>query len=55
MTVPARSAGPDAAVTLVIMGFNPFREQRRSVFDVVLVAVAVAATLALLAWGFFGG
>ena len=36
------------------MGFNPFREQRRTVLDVVLAAVALAATLALVAWGLFG-
>ena len=37
------------------MGFNPFREQRHGVFDVAMVVVAVAITLALVAWGFFGG
>lgn len=37
------------------MGFNPFRDQRRGVFDVAMVVVAVAITLALVAWGFFGG
>lgn len=37
------------------MGFNPFREQRRSIFDVLLVLGAVALTLALVAWAFFGG
>lgn len=37
------------------VGFNPFREQRHGVFDVVMVVVAVAITLALVAWGFFGG
>lgn len=37
------------------VGFNPFREQRHGVFDVAMVVVAVAVTLALVAWGFFGG
>jgi hypothetical protein len=37
------------------MGFNPFRPQNRSIADVVMVVGAVVATLALVAWGFFGG
>lgn len=37
------------------MGFNPFREESHSALDIVLVVVAVALTLALVAWGFFGG
>lgn len=36
------------------MGFNPFRDQKRSAADVVLVAVFVVLTLAAVAWGFFG-
>lgn len=37
------------------MGFNPFRQQDRSVGDVVMVVGAIVATLAVVAWGFFGG
>jgi len=36
------------------MGLNPFRDQKRSATDIVLVVVFVAATLAFVAWGFFG-
>jgi hypothetical protein len=36
------------------MGLNPFRKQRVSTIDVVLVAGFVVLTLALVAWGFFG-
>lgn len=36
------------------MGFNPFREQRRTLADVVMVVLALAVTLALVAWGLFG-
>ncbi len=43
---------PDA--NLGAMGLNPFRKQRVSTSDVVLVAGFVVLTLALVAWGFFG-
>jgi len=36
------------------MGFNPFRDQKRSTADIALVVVFLAVTLALVAWGFFG-
>jgi len=36
------------------MGFNPFREQKRSATDILLVVVFVVVTLAVVAWGFFG-
>ena len=36
------------------MGFNPFREQKRSAADIVLVVVFIVVTLAVVAWGFFG-
>jgi hypothetical protein len=36
------------------VGFNPFREQERSVVDIVMVVVAVAMTLAVIAWALFG-
>jgi hypothetical protein len=32
------------------MGFNPFRPQRRSPFDYVLVAVAVVISTVLVLW-----
>jgi hypothetical protein len=32
------------------MGFNPFRRQDRTVTDVVMVVLALAATVALLIW-----
>jgi hypothetical protein len=37
------------------MGFNPFREEKHSILDVVLVVAAVAVTAALVAWAFLGG
>ena len=36
------------------MGFNPFREQKRSTSDILLVVVFILVTLAVVAWGFFG-
>jgi hypothetical protein len=36
------------------MGFNPFRDQKRSRADIVIVVVFVVLTLAFVAWGFFG-
>jgi hypothetical protein len=36
------------------MGFNPFRQQRRSVADYVMVAAAVVVTLLLVLWALFG-
>jgi hypothetical protein len=36
------------------MGFNPFRDQKRSATDIVLVVVFVVLILAFVAWGFFG-
>ena len=37
------------------MGFNPFREQNRSVVDIVMVVFAIGAALALVAWAIFSG
>lgn len=37
------------------MGLNPFRQQDHSVLDIIAVALAVLVTLALVAWGLFGG
>jgi hypothetical protein len=39
---------------LTPMGFNPFRQQRRSTADYVMVAVAFAVIAALVAWALFG-
>ena len=36
------------------MGLNPFRQNRRSPADYVLVAAAVAVTLALVLWAMLG-
>lgn len=36
------------------MGFNPFRPQRRSGFDYVMVAAAVAVCAALVVWAIVG-
>jgi hypothetical protein len=36
------------------MGFNPFREQRTTAFDIALVAIAVAVTTALIIWAIVG-
>jgi len=36
------------------MGFNPFRDQKRTATDIVLVVVFALLTAAFVAWGFFG-
>jgi hypothetical protein len=36
------------------MGFNPFREQKRSALDVGLVVGALVIIVVLVAWGFVG-
>lgn len=35
------------------MGFNPFRSHNRSATDIVMVVLAVAATLAVIGWAIF--
>lgn len=37
-----------------IVGLNPFRQQRRTNADYVMVAVALLAVLALVVWAFIG-
>ncbi len=37
------------------MGFNPFRQQRRTATDVVLVVVFALITFAFVAWAIFSG
>ena len=46
---------PRATGTLPAMGFNPFREQRKTAFDVVMVVGALALTIGLVLWAMFGG
>jgi hypothetical protein len=36
------------------MGFNPFRQQRRSTADYVMVVVALVVCALLVAWAVFG-
>jgi hypothetical protein len=36
------------------MGFNPFRPQRRSVADYVMVVAAILLCVALVLWAAFG-
>ncbi len=42
------------AAILAGVGLNPFRPQRRSIADYVMVAGAVAVCVALLVWAAFG-
>jgi hypothetical protein len=37
------------------VGFNPFRPQSKSILDVVMVAVALLATVGVILWALFGG
>jgi hypothetical protein len=37
------------------VGFNPFREHERSTTDIVMVVLAVAATLLVIGWAIFSG
>lgn len=43
------------ARTVVGMGFNPFRPQTRTAFDIAMVVGAIALTLAVVAWAIFAG
>jgi hypothetical protein len=36
------------------VGLNPFRQQRRSSADIVMVAAALIVCVALVAWALFG-
>jgi hypothetical protein len=36
------------------VGFNPFRPQSKSAFDVAMVVLALAATVAAVVWAVFG-
>lgn len=37
----------------MFVGFNPFREHKKTAFDIIMVIVAMAAMLALIAWAVF--
>ena len=37
------------------MGFNPFRPQRKTTADLVLVAAALAVTIAAVLWAILAG
>jgi hypothetical protein len=37
------------------VGFNPFRDHEKSAADIAMVIIAIAATLAVLAWAIFSG
>lgn len=40
----------DAANTMVDMGLNPFREQRKTLVDVAIMVAAIVAALAVVVW-----
>lgn len=44
----------DNSTTLRAVGFNPFRKQRKTAVDLVIVAVFIALIVAVVAWGFLG-
>ncbi|MGZ8753891.1 MAG: hypothetical protein ACXW15_01760 [Acidimicrobiia bacterium] len=35
---------------MAAMGLNPFREQRKTLFDLVMMVAAIAAALAVVVW-----
>ena len=37
------------------MGFNPFRPQRKTTADLVMVAAALAVIIAVVLWAFLAG
>jgi hypothetical protein len=37
------------------VGFNPFRDHEKSKGDILMVVIAVLATLAVIAWAIFSG
>ena len=47
---PAGSGSPVAPCIMGVLGFNPFRAQRRSAADYVIVAAAFAVIVALVLW-----
>jgi hypothetical protein len=45
--------GPEPTHDTDPVGFNPFRQHRRSPADVLMVAVALLVCVALVAWAIF--
>jgi len=41
-------------LTCPVVGLNPFRQQRRSYADYVMVAAAIVVCIALVAWALLG-
>jgi hypothetical protein len=37
------------------VGFNPFREHKKTAMDIVMVVIAVLAMAAVIAWAIFAG
>ena len=37
------------------VGFNPFRDHEKNIGDIIMVVIAVLATLAVIAWAIFSG
>ena len=57
--MPASAAGsggvrPERARILDAVGFNPFRQQRRSFADYAMVGGALIVLVLLVLWAFFG-
>lgn len=50
----ATGGAPDRCGDTPAMGLNPFRQQRRSIADYLMVAGAIAVTTLLVAWAFLG-
>lgn len=46
--------GPFRRAMVEAMGLNPFRQQRRSSADYVMVAVALGVTFLLVLWALLG-
>jgi hypothetical protein len=55
-TPPARSicSVSTRGTIIVAMGFNPFRQQRRSAADYAMVIAAVVVVALLVLWAFLG-
>ena len=45
---------PDGPSYHWLVGFNPFRKQRKSTTDIAIVVVFALITFAFVAWGFLG-
>jgi hypothetical protein len=51
LLMPCPSTRP---LSLVAMGFNPFRRQRKTMIDVLVVVGFAVIILGFVLWGFFG-